>query len=40
MKRQKQKVTYEYVMLSDVNDSDEDAQNLVKFSRIIPQKLI
>ena len=35
----KQKVTYEYVMLSDVNDSDEDAQNLVKFSRIIPSKV-
>ena len=35
----KQKVTYEYVMLSDINDSDEDAKNLVKFSRIIPSKV-
>ena len=34
-----QKVTYEYVMLNEVNDSDEDANNLVKFSRIVPSKI-
>ena len=35
----KKKVTYEYVMLNEVNDTIEDAKNLVKFSRIIPSKV-
>jgi len=35
----KKQVTYEYVMLNEVNDTIEDANNLVKFSRIIPSKV-
>ena len=35
----KNKVTYEYVMLNEINDSIEDVNNLVKFSRIIPSKV-
>ncbi len=34
-----QKVTYEYVMLNEVNDSIEDALKLVKFAKIIPSKV-
>lgn len=35
----KKQVTYEYVMLNEVNDTIEDANNLVRFSRIIPSKV-
>tara|TARA_B100001029_G_C15062237_1_gene459557 strand:+ start:930 stop:1955 length:1026 start_codon:yes stop_codon:yes gene_type:complete len=33
------KVTYEYVMLNEVNDSITDAKNLVQFCKIIPSKV-
>lgn len=32
-------VTYEYILFKDFNDSDLDAQNLIKFARIIPSKV-
>lgn len=35
----KSRVTYEYVVWKDVNDSDEDAKALVKFAKIIPCKI-
>ena len=33
------KITYEYVMLKDFNDSKQDAIDLAKFSKIIPSKI-
>jgi 23S rRNA (adenine2503-C2)-methyltransferase len=33
------RITFEYVMLKDVNDRDEDARNLVKLLRDIPCKI-
>lgn len=33
------KITYEYVMLKDFNDSRQDAIDLAKFSKIIPSKI-
>ena len=33
------KITYEYVMLKDFNDSKQDAIELAKFSKIIPSKI-
>ena len=33
------RITFEYVMLKDVNDSEEDAQRLVKLLRDIPAKV-
>lgn len=33
------RVTYEYCIFRDVNDSLEDAQELVEFSRIVPSKV-
>ncbi len=34
-----ERITFEYVMLKDVNDSDEDARRLVKLIRGIPAKI-
>ncbi|MFZ1725568.1 MAG: 23S rRNA (adenine(2503)-C(2))-methyltransferase RlmN [Albidovulum sp.] len=34
-----ERITFEYVMLRDVNDSDEDARRLVKLIRGIPAKI-
>ncbi|MDF1620385.1 23S rRNA (adenine(2503)-C(2))-methyltransferase RlmN [Pseudothioclava nitratireducens] len=34
-----ERITFEYVMLKDVNDSDEDAKRLVKLIRGIPAKI-
>ncbi len=34
-----ERITYEYVMLKDVNDSDEDARRLVKLIEGIPAKI-
>jgi len=34
-----ERITFEYVMLKDVNDSDEDAHRLVKLIRGIPAKI-
>ncbi len=33
------KITYEYVMLRDFNDTKEDAIDLIKFSKIVPSKI-
>jgi len=33
------KITYEYVMLKDFNDTKEDALNLIKFCKIVPCKV-
>jgi len=35
----KRKITYEYVLLKDVNDSIKDADNLYKFTKHIPSKV-
>ena len=35
----KRKVTYEYVLLNEVNDSIKDAENLYKFTKHIPSKV-
>tara|TARA_B100001758_G_C18393212_1_gene604249 strand:+ start:954 stop:1994 length:1041 start_codon:yes stop_codon:yes gene_type:complete len=35
----KTKITYEYVMLKDFNDTKKDALDLVKFSKIVPSKV-
>ena len=35
----KTKITYEYVMLKDFNDTQKDALDLVKFSKIVPSKI-
>jgi 23S rRNA (adenine2503-C2)-methyltransferase len=35
----KKKVTYEYVVWKDINDSEEDARALLKFCKIIPCKV-
>ena len=34
-----ERITFEYVMLKDVNDSDEDARRLIKLIRGIPAKI-
>ncbi len=34
-----ERITFEYVMLKDVNDSDEDAQRLIKLIKGIPAKI-
>ena len=34
-----ERITFEYVMLRDVNDSDEDARRLVKLIQGIPAKI-
>ncbi len=35
----KRKITYEYVLLKDVNDTVKDADNLYKFTKHIPSKV-
>lgn len=35
----KTRITYEYVMLKDFNDTQKDAIDLVKFSKIVPSKI-
>ena len=35
----KTKITYEYVMLKDFNDTQKDAIDLAKFSKIVPSKI-
>jgi 23S rRNA (adenine2503-C2)-methyltransferase len=35
----RRKITFEYVMLKDVNDSDQDARNLLKLLKNVPSKL-
>ena len=35
----KTRITYEYVMLKDFNDTQKDATDLVKFSKIVPSKI-
>jgi 23S rRNA (adenine2503-C2)-methyltransferase len=35
----KKKVTYEYVVWKGINDSEEDAQALLKFCKVIPSKV-
>lgn len=37
--KRKKKVTYEYVVWEGVNDTMEDAQALLKFSKVIPSKV-
>ncbi len=38
-KKTKTKITYEYVMLKDFNDTEKDAIDLVNFSKIVPSKV-
>lgn len=38
-KKTKRKVTYEYVVWQGINDTEEDARALAKFSQIIPSKV-
>ena len=38
-KKTKKKVTYEYVVWKDINDSEEHAQALLKFCKIVPCKV-
>lgn len=35
----KTRITYEYVMLKDFNDTQKDAKDLVEFSKIVPSKI-
>jgi 23S rRNA (adenine2503-C2)-methyltransferase len=35
----RRKITFEYVMLKDVNDSDQDAKTLIKLLKNVPSKL-
>ena len=35
----KRKITYEYVLLKDVNDTIKDAEDLYKFTKHIPSKV-
>ena len=37
--RKLRKITYEYVLLKDINDSIKDADNLYKFTKHIPSKV-
>ncbi|MFM2048152.1 MAG: hypothetical protein RI955_700 [Bacteroidota bacterium] len=38
-KKTKLPVTYEYILFEDINDSEEDAQNLIKLCRRVPSKV-
>jgi len=38
-KKTKLPITYEYILFEDVNDSEEDAQNLIKLCRRVPSKV-
>ncbi len=38
-KKTQTKITYEYVMLRDFNDTVNDALDLIKFSKIVPSKI-
>jgi 23S rRNA (adenine2503-C2)-methyltransferase len=38
-KQTKRRITFEYILLKGVNDSDKDVQGLVKLSRRIPSKI-